>query len=320
MSEFRNPPFFSRLTPLFMLLFGLRKIGLAKQFYKSIILPRFFSDEINAKAFEGYEPIAHDVFATTYPKSGGNWLLQTIQQITWLGEAEFDHIYSVVPWPESIHSGIIPLLDDNQYQTSPTKLRVIKSHAKTDYIPYNKEATYITVVRDPKEVFVSSFHFLPVIFGLRGYFSVEEWLEVFLSSKFPAGSWAVHTAGFWAWRDRPNVLVIFFSEIIQDPRGSIQRIADVMKVKLTEMQFEKIRERCSYAYMKAHEDQFGPPIIPFLPKGGRAIMVREGKTGNSDELLGPEQQDWIDRFMLFELDRLGSDFPYVERFMKSNPS
>nr|VFJ55148.1 MAG: Sulfotransferase domain-containing protein [Candidatus Kentron sp. FW]VFJ66241.1 MAG: Sulfotransferase domain-containing protein [Candidatus Kentron sp. FW] len=314
MSKFRNPSYFSRFTPLVMIISSLKKLGLAGQFFK-FISSGLLSDEIKAKVFEGYQPAAHDVFATTYTKAGTNWSLQGIEQIAWRGEAEFDHIHSVAPWPEAPFQGIIPLSDGSRYRASPTGLRVIKSGAKAGYIPYSKKATYISVIRDPKEVFVSSFHFIPKVFSLGGAFSVEEWLEWFLSLQFPSGSWAEHTASFWSWRNRPNVLVLFFSEIVQNPRGSIQRIADTMKVELTEVQLDKVQERCSLGYMKAHEDQFCPPLLPFVPKKKRAVMIREGRTGNSGELLSPAQQERIDQHMLAELKRLGSDFPYAEKFM-----
>nr|VFJ52084.1 MAG: Sulfotransferase domain-containing protein [Candidatus Kentron sp. FW] len=189
MSEFRNPSFFSSHTLPLLILSGLKRLGLARQFFTSVMLPRLSAEERKSKAFAGYEPTAHDVFACTYSKSGTNWLLQVIEQTAWRGEARFDHIHSVVAWPDTLHSGVISLSDDSRYRASPTGLRAIKTHVKTDYAPYSEKAVYITVIRDPKEVTVSGFHFLPAIFGLSGYFSVEEWLEIFLSPQFFEGSW-----------------------------------------------------------------------------------------------------------------------------------
>nr|VFJ61428.1 MAG: Sulfotransferase domain-containing protein [Candidatus Kentron sp. FW] len=143
MSTFRNQPLFSPFTLQLMITAGLKKVGLGKWFFRSVMFPRFSSDEVKAKTFEGYEPTAHDVFAATYPKSGTNWVLQAIEQIAWRGDAEFDHIHSVAAWPEAPFNGIIPLLDDSRYKASPTGLRAIKSGAKADYIPYNERATYI---------------------------------------------------------------------------------------------------------------------------------------------------------------------------------
>nr|VFK64148.1 MAG: hypothetical protein BECKTUN1418D_GA0071000_12465 [Candidatus Kentron sp. TUN] len=88
-----------------------------------------------------------------------------------------------------------------------------------------------------------------------------------------------------------------------------------MKVQLSGTQLDKVQARCSHSYMKAHEDQFGPPLLPFVPQKKRATMIRAGKSGNSGELLTSAQQDRIDQHMLAELKRLGSDFPYTEKFM-----
>nr|VFJ98987.1 MAG: hypothetical protein BECKH772A_GA0070896_101515 [Candidatus Kentron sp. H]VFJ99222.1 MAG: hypothetical protein BECKH772B_GA0070898_101535 [Candidatus Kentron sp. H]VFK03867.1 MAG: hypothetical protein BECKH772C_GA0070978_101485 [Candidatus Kentron sp. H] len=141
MSKFRNPPFLSRFTPLLMVISGLKRLGIARQFFE-FISPRFFSDEIKAKVFEGVEPNAHDVFSGTYAKSGTNWSLQAIEQIAWLGDAEFEHIHSVAAWPEAPFDGIISLKDDSRYKASPTGLRAIKTHIKADHIPYSEKATY----------------------------------------------------------------------------------------------------------------------------------------------------------------------------------
>ena len=89
-----------------------------------------------------------------------------------------------------------------------------------------------------------------------------------------------------------------------------------MKVELTKAQLDKVQERCSHGHMKTHEDKFGPPVSSLVPKKKRAAMIREGKIGNSGELLSPAQKDFIDQFVLDGLDRLGSDFPYRETFMK----
>jgi hypothetical protein len=43
-------------------------------------------------------------------------------------------------------------------------------------------------------------------------------------------------------------------------------------------------------------------------------MMREGRSGNSKELLTPAQQRRIDAWCAQELERLGSDFPYERIF------
>ena len=44
-------------------------------------------------------------------------------------------------------------------------LRVIKPHWEQHYVPYNPQAKYLVVVREPKEVFVSGYYFAQSMSG-----------------------------------------------------------------------------------------------------------------------------------------------------------
>jgi len=291
----------------------VKRIGLAKPFTK-IALSIMASPKRNAKAFAGYQPTEHDVFVATFAKSGTNWMMQISQQIAHYGEAEFDHIHNLVAWPEAPSPGPIELTDLAPQQNSPSGLRIIKTHIATEFVPYSEKATYLTVIRDPKEVVVSSYYFLGGLLGVLKHISIDDWFEIFMEKDGMANRWAEHTASFWEWRDRPNVLVLIYGSILDDPRTSLAHVAEIMGVQLTPEQFEKVVERSSFEYMSAHESQFAPPKLPFAKEGEGARMVRRGKSGRSDEALSREQQAAIDQKCRAKLEELGSDFPYADAF------
>lgn len=265
--------------------------------------------------FRGYLPTRHDVFVATYAKSGTNWMMQIAHQLLFHGKGEFEHIHCVVPWPDTVAMGpmrgyAIPIEDDCVWKASPEQKRVIKTHFDWDLLPYSEEARYIMVIRDPKDIFVSNYFFVRQI--LRGAMpKVETWFHLFLSEGFMlGGSWAVNTAGYWAQRQRSNVLVVSFKSMKQDLPGTVRRVAEFLGVRASAEMLAEVCEKSSFAYMKEHDDQFC--MWQLNPWGKKVEMVRKGTQGGSSELLSPAQQRELDAYFIAELKRLGSDFPYAE--------
>jgi Sulfotransferase domain len=270
-----------------------------------------------AEVFHDYTPTAHDVLVCTYAKSGTNWMMQIAHQIAFRGNGEYAHIHDVISWPDMpARRGrrmAIALTDTSVIEASPTKLRVIKTHLAARYVPYNSKARYLVVLRDPKEVVVSSYHFAR---GIAGPLmpSFDAWVDLFLTKRFPlsfGSSWAEHAAGYWALRNEPNVLVVFFRDMKRDLAGAVSRVADVLGVPLTSAESSAVVERSAFSYMSGIEHKFTPIPKGALPWGDGLKMMREGQVGRSGELLSPEQQRRIDAHFAAELAELGSDLPYA---------
>ena len=296
---------------------GLDKIGWAPGVLAAVAA-RMRKKGAARNPLRAYTPTSHDVFVAAYVKSGTNWMMQIAHQLAFHGNAEYEHIHSVVAWPDVAVPGpfrhyAIPLEDPSVWMASPEQKRVIKTHFDWDVLPYSEKARYIIVIRDPKDVFVSSYFFFVKDGPLSvTRFSVETWLKVFFSQGFgPWSSWATNTAGYWAQRHRPNVLIVSFKSMKRDLHGTVRKVADFMDVRVSDQVIERVCEKSSFDYMKRIDDKFRAwQIIPW----GRAAapMMRKGTEGGSLELLGPERQRLVDQHFIAELDRLGSDFPYQE--------
>jgi hypothetical protein len=253
----------------------------------------------------------------TFAKSGTNWAMQIAHQLIHHGTAEFDHIHSVIPWPDTeIMPGFmryyaVPLKQANDWIESPEQKRVIKTHFNWELLPYSSEARYIAVIRDPKDIFVSAYFFIKD--GVLGPAmpSVDTWYKLFLSHKFMiGGSWAVNTAGYWAQRHRPNVLILSFKEMKRDLRGTVLRIARFLDIQVSDAVIDEVCRRSSFSYMKQIDQKFGVgKVVPWRTPGS---MIRKGVEGGSSELLSPARQREMDAYFMGELKRLGSDFPYEE--------
>ena len=180
--------------------------------------------------------------------------------------------------------------------------------------PYDETARYVTVVRDPKSVIVSAYYFMLGQLGVLDRMTPEEFFELAMRRDLFPEIWATHTAGYWAWRDRPNVRFFVFDELKRDLPGAIDDIAGLMGVELTTGEREKVIHKCSFSYMKERDAAFAPPRSPIVPKDQHPVMMRRGKGSGGSELVGPELASRIDDRTEAALRRLGSDFSYGEFF------
>ena len=294
----------------------LQRAGLAERFFGA------FGDMTKRRIaennpFGGYTPGAQDVFVMTLPKCGTNWMMQIVHQLIWHGKGEYDHIHDVVPWPDILamprfmHAYAIPLEQADHWRSSPEGRRVIKTHFSWELLPYSEEARYIAVIRDPKDVFVSSYFFIKD--GIYGPAmpSVETWYKLFLSGRSLMGaSWPEQTASYWAQRNRPNVLILSFKSMKRDLARSVSKVADFLSIRLTDELLKRVVELSSFEYMKSVDHKFNMGKLVAGRQAG--AMIRKGTQGGSAELLSPSQQKEIDAACKDALTRLGCDLPYEE--------
>ena len=307
-------PFFLIAVPLNWLLWKLGKPAAFMRFFGK----QSAKSKIFGKAFANYVPDSHDVFVCAFSKSGTNWMMQMAHQTAFRGQGEFENIHDVVTWPEMLARPgmkMTPFLNDKTVQkVSPTGLRVIKTHLSVRYVPYNDQAHYLVVVRDPKEVLVSSYPFIRNIAG-PVMPAPDVWLELFLTREFPMNlgtTWAEHTAGYWALKDKSNVLVLSYKKMKADLAGTVNQVSAFLNVDLNEAELASVIERSSFDYMKAIDHKFYPVDNRMLGMNKDFSMIRSGKAGNASETFSLEQQMRIDDYCQHELKKLGSDFPYSD--------
>ena len=290
-------------------------VPLAKALEFAGVWPRVMFRAVRRSAqdsgFADYKPTGHDVFACGGFKSGTTWLLQIAVQIAYLGQAEFDNIHSVVAWPDAaapFRRLIVPLADDSPVRRAPTQLRIIKTHLEQQFVPYSSEARYLVMVRDPKDVIVSGYHFIRSLLLGPLMPTVRHWVELSLSGESPSGSWARHVASYWRVRNEPNVLFLTYEDLSADPAGVIRQIARFMNVDLDATQLEAVMRATTFEEMCRWSDRFDPGRV--VPWGKAHSMMRKGRPGEAAELLSPELRQLVDDHSRTELRRLKCDFPY----------
>jgi len=292
------------------------RVGLAERAL-GLFGARRAADLAKKNPFRGYVPGPQDVFVMTYAKSGTNWMMQIAHQLIYHGRGTFQHIHDVIPWPDTqampgpMRRYAIPLAQAEHWRTSPERKRVIKTHFDWDMLPYSEDARYIAVIRDPKDIFVSNYFFIrDSVFG-PAMPSVDTWFNLYLTDRFMlGGSWAVNTAGYWAERRRPNVLIASFKAMKQDLRTTVVSVAKFLGIDAPAGLVDEVCRQSSFEHMKRIDEKFRVgKMIAWRPEGA---MIRTGRQGGSAELLSPERQRQIDAHFIAELKNLGSDFPYEQ--------
>lgn len=226
-------------------------------------------------------PRADDIFIVTYPRSGTTWTQMILYQLTTDGSMEIPHIAEHCPWFErSVRSA-----QDFEKRKSP---RIFKSHLSYENIPKGP-GRYIYVARDGKDVAVSYYNLYRNYNGYKGTFA--EFFEEFMNGKVTYGSWFKHVASWWQHRDNLNVLFLTYEELQRDLESCIRRISAFCRLHVPAAQMPRIIERCSFAFMKEHEQKFDPALEVLWEQGTQLkSFLRSGHSGEGARELTPEQQ------------------------------
>lgn len=223
--------------------------------------PKVSSAEVFARA-KNYHPQPEDVFVATQMRCGTTWMQQIVYEIVHrgqgnLGDDGHGHLYAACPWIDAINSVSMekaPLVGER-----PT--RIIKTHLPTSLCPYSDMAKYIYVTRHPVSCFASIVDYNRTLLGPL-MLDIEKLADWFCSDRMYWLPWPKHVEGWWRWAEsRNNVLFIHYEAMIADFAATLDRVADFLGYRLTAEEKRLIGEKCSFQYMKNHEELFemAPP-------------------------------------------------------------
>jgi aryl sulfotransferase len=96
--------------------------------------------------------------------------------------------------------------------------------------------------------------------------------------------WPQHVDGWWRWaQHRDNVLFIHFEEMTRDFAAVCARVERFLGYALTDDEHQLVAKKCSFQYMKDHEDLFemAPPTM-FSVTGGE--YMKSGKESRHEDV------------------------------------
>ncbi|KAM4568111.1 sulfotransferase 2B1-like [Fundulus diaphanus] len=233
-------------------------------------------------------PVRHtDVFAVTYPMSGTVWMQEILPLV--LNGGDLTPVLTIrnhdrVPWLEC--KQLAEIVDR---LTSP---RALVTHLPYSLMPpsfHASKAKVIYVMRDPKDVLVSSYYFHQMAAFLEDPGTFDEFLGKFLEGRVPFGKWTEHVKSWKSAELGDRILFITYEEMVQDLPASIRRISDFLRSNLSDEVIQKIAEHCSFRSMKANDMSNFSHVSNQYMDTNKSSFFRKGIVGDWKNHFSSEQ-------------------------------
>jgi len=212
-----------------------------------------------------------DVFLVSFPKSGNTWTRFLLGNLVSTGEpATFSNIHLLVPDPTGTSQR------DLERMPRP---RVIKSHECFD--PRYPRVIYI--VRDPRDVVVSQYHYYRKIRYIPDDLPIETFVGRFLAGEtWPVGSWGQNVVTWLGTSEGdPRFLLLRYEDMVADTYRELRKIVAFIGLKTTAELITQAVERSSITQMRRLEKAQGKDVDRMVGTSSRKdlMFVRNGITG-----------------------------------------
>ncbi|XP_017112643.1 sulfotransferase family cytosolic 1B member 1-like [Drosophila elegans] len=273
-------------------------------------LPDRFTEEFSQRIYD-FNTRDSDVFLVTFMKSGTTWM----QELAWLllnnmnfeaAQSSYTMIRSPYLEKSAIYSdGVDYISLCNDIQTNP---RFIKSHLPAQLLPpqfWKKGCKIIYLARNPKDVVVSSFHFLTGLDFWRG--SLDEFVDDFVADKMAFTSYWAHVIDFYRMRNEENVFFVTYEEMSRNLKDVVQRLSRFLDCKeLSESEMDKLLTHLNFKNMKGRKFGNSTGLLSTLRKTKDDFnFMRRGIVGSYKDELSPENRNKIDKLTERFLEEYG---------------
>ncbi|XP_034965031.2 amine sulfotransferase-like isoform X1 [Zootoca vivipara] len=255
---------------------------------------------------EDFEIRDSDVFLFTYPKSGTVWTENILSLIYHEGHRDGTENLNLLDRFLSLEFNIRKM----DYASCPSP-RLFASHLPYYLVPKglrNKSAKVVYVVRNPKDVLVSNYHFSKTAVTLEEVEDFGIFMERFLAGKVLASLWLDHVEGWFSHRDDFNILFLTYEEMKKDLRSSVLKLCNFLGKRLTEKEVDAVVEQATFNKMKADPRanfEFLPPDIIDHSKGH---FLRKGTIGDWKNTMTVAQNERFDSVFKERMEKLPIKF------------
>jgi sulfotransferase family protein len=229
-----------------------------------------------------------DVWLVSYPKSGNTWARFLIGNLVHQDEAvTFKNVESVIP--------AIYIFPDHVLRRFP-RPRMLKSHESFD--PRYKKIIY--VVRDPRDVAISYYHFAIKRRWIDSQYPIEEFVPRYIAAEFDIrdklqASWSDHVMSWVSMRNESNgFLLLRYEDMIENTEHELSRVACFLNIQPTAERLARAVELSAADRMRKLEKREGQAWELTKDMRQDKPFVRAAKSGNWEQGLSAASVELIE--------------------------
>ncbi|XP_046769128.1 sulfotransferase isoform X1 [Gallus gallus] len=260
------------------------------------------------RAMESFEARSDDVILAGYPKSGTNWVGQILSDLVATFEKERLEEKSVND-EELEEFPYLEIGDTEKYERMkklPSR-RVILTHLSPEKLPksiFKNKAKILLLIRNPKDIATSFFHFSNAWSALPSYETWDDFFIAFMTEKMPWGSYFNYLSEWNKYAADENVMTITYEELKENQTLGVKNIASFFGISLTGEELRSVIERSSFQSMKENS----------LKTHGAlgSMLFRKGGVSDWKNLFNEEQNEKMDKVFEERIARtkLGTKLKY----------
>jgi aryl sulfotransferase len=241
-----------------------------------------------------------DIVISTPPKSGTTLMQGIVHSLLWPDGEAPDDFLSLCPWVDFRFHPVEQIAGQVGGQEHR---RFLKTHTPADCLSIDDDVSYLVVHRDGRDALVSwanhrekyhadAIEILNEKAAADGLAPLDaNWngddMDALLDEWLVECSPVRHLAAWWPLRDRDNVCLVHYADLLDDLAGEMRRIAAFLDVEVPDDLWSAVVERCRIDEMRALAASSGGLVTRF--DGGADSFFHKGTNGRWVGVLTDDQ-------------------------------
>jgi sulfotransferase family protein len=244
-----------------------------------------------------------DIWLTSYPRSGNTWTRFLVGNLLHDEPITFLNVERLVP---------------DMYKTADWVMRrlprprIMKSHECFD--PRYRKVIYI--VRDPRDVAISNYHFEMKLRSVREGTTLDQFVPRWVDGVYwrRIGSWADHVNSWLSTREgQPGFLLVRYEQLQADPPGELARIAAFVGLETSPERIARAVELSSAQNMRKMERTQGERWVATSHTRADKPFVGKASSGGWRDTLPAASLAHLEAHWGTLMQRLGYELAAHER-------